>query len=91
VNRDFFMGTSWLKHARKFYFCAVRGTVGLRRGPVSHETVLPLAFKLIKVAEGHWRKLNGFAHLAKVITGVRFADGVELRDDSPAQAISAAA
>jgi hypothetical protein len=27
----------------------------------------------------------------KVITGVRFADGVELRDDSPAQAISAAA
>jgi hypothetical protein len=72
-------------------FSTVRHRSDRTRGAVSRETVLPLAFKLIKVAEGHWRKLNGFACLAKVITGVRFADGVEVRDDSPAQAISAAA
>lgn len=72
-------------------FSTVRHRSDQTRGAVSRETVLPLAFKLIKVAEGHWRKLNGFAFLAKVITGVRFVDGVELRNDSPAQAISAAA
>lgn len=42
-------------------------------------------FKLGKVAEQHWRKLNGFEYLAKVITGVRFRDGIEVRDDSTAQ------
>ena len=28
-------------------------------------------------AEQNWRKLRGFDHLAKVITGVMFKDGIE--------------
>jgi hypothetical protein len=35
-----------------------------------------MVFKLALEAERHWRKLNGSELLAKVITGVRFIDGV---------------
>jgi hypothetical protein len=28
-------------------------------------------------AEQNWRKLRGFDYLAKVITGIRFKDGIE--------------
>ena len=34
-------------------------------------------FKLGQCAEQNWRKLRGFDYLAKVITGVRFKDGIE--------------
>jgi hypothetical protein len=36
-------------------------------------------------AEQHRRKVDGFEFLAKVITGARFRDGIEVRDDSTAQ------
>ena len=61
------------------------------RGAVSRETVLPLALKLVKVAEASWRELNGFEYLAKIITGVRFAYGIEVRDDSPVRITPAVA
>ena len=48
-------------------------------------------FKPAKVADVHWRKLNGFAWLTKVITDVRFLGGLEVRDDSTVQSASAAA
>jgi transposase-like protein len=72
-------------------FATVRHRSDQTRGAVSREAVLPFAFKLITVAEAHWRKLNGFEYLAKVITGVRFAAGFEVRDDQPAQTTPAAA
>jgi len=34
-------------------------------------------FKLGQCAEGNWRRLRGFDYLAKVITGVKFIDGIE--------------
>lgn len=72
-------------------FATVRHRTDRTRGAISRDSIVPFVFKLTKVAEAHWRRLNGFAWLAKVITGVRFRDGIEVRDDSTAQTDSAAA
>ncbi|EEW58371.1 transposase, mutator type [Ruegeria sp. TrichCH4B] len=34
-------------------------------------------FKLGQCARNNWRKLRGFAHLAEVIQGINFKDGVK--------------
>jgi hypothetical protein len=39
--------------------------------------MLHMIFKLGQCAEQNWRKLRGFDYLAKVITGVKFKDGIE--------------
>ena len=39
--------------------------------------ILAMVFKLTKSAEQRWRKLKGAAHLAQVIKGVRFKDGLQ--------------
>lgn len=36
-----------------------------------------MMFKLAQCAETSWRKLRGFAHLADVIEGVDFINGVK--------------
>lgn len=66
-------------------FATVRHRTDRTRGAISRESIVPFVFKLGKVAEQHWRTLNGFEFLAKIITGVRFRDGIEVRDDSTAQ------
>jgi putative transposase len=43
--------------------------------------MLAMMFKLALAAEQSFRKLKGFAHLAKIIAGVRFVDGVEKIED----------
>lgn len=35
-------------------------------------------FQLGQCAEQNWRRLRGFDYLAKVITGVKFKDGIEV-------------
>jgi len=37
-------------------------------------------FKLGQCAEKKWRRLRGFDYLTKVITGVKFKDGVEVTE-----------
>ena len=37
-----------------------------------------MMFKLGQCAEKNWRRLRGFDYLAKVITGVKFKDGIEV-------------
>jgi len=66
-------------------FATVRHRTDRTRGAISRESIVPFVYKLGKVAEKHWRKLNGFEFLAKIITGVRFRDGIEVRDDVIAQ------
>jgi len=39
-------------------------------------------FKLGQCAEENWRKLRGFDYLAKVITGVKFTDGIEITESN---------
>ena len=48
------------------------------RGCVSRKTILSLVYKLGMSAQKRWRKLRGFHHLADVISGVKFADGIKV-------------
>jgi len=45
-----------------------------------------MMFKLGQCAEKKWRKLRGFDYLAKVVTGIKFQDGVEVTTDEQAAA-----
>ena len=38
-----------------------------------------MVYKLIKAAEEGWRRLRGYALLSKVISGVKFKDGEEVK------------
>jgi len=42
--------------------------------------MLHMMFKLEQCAEKKWRRLRGFDYLTKVITGVKFKDGVEVKE-----------
>lgn len=58
-------------------FATIRHRSDRAKGCVTRATMLAFMFKLATHAEQSFRKLKGFAHLAKVIAGVRFVDGVE--------------
>ena len=49
------------------------------KGCLTRNSMLAMLFKLGMLAEQHWRKLRGFRWLAKVIRGVKFRDGIEVR------------
>jgi hypothetical protein len=44
--------------------------------------MLHMMFKLSQCAQKNWRRQRGFAELAKVITGVKFKDGVEQNESN---------
>src|SRR4029077_15685251 len=56
-------------------------TVRLRthrtKGSGSRIATLTMVFKLGLEAQKHWRRLQGFELIPKVVTGVRFVDGEE--------------
>jgi len=58
-------------------FATIRHRSDRAKGCVTRATMLALMFKLALAAEQNFRKLKGFWHLAKIIAGVRFVDGVE--------------
>jgi transposase-like protein len=58
-------------------FATIRHRSDRAKGCVTRATMLAFMFKLALAAEQSFRKLKGFAHLAKIIAGVRFIDGVE--------------
>ena len=45
-----------------------------------------MMFKLGQCAEKSWRKLRGFAHLAEVIQGVNFVNGIKTSNQDQAAA-----
>jgi putative transposase len=61
-------------------FATVRLRTAKTRGCVSRGSILSMVFKLVKSAEGRWRALRGSEMIAKVITGVQFKDGIEMRN-----------
>lgn len=61
-------------------FAGVRHRTRQTKGCGSVAATLAMVFQLARVAEKHWRRLNGSALLAQVITGVKFADGEALTD-----------
>lgn len=58
-------------------FATVRLRTAKTKGSGSRLACLTMVFKLMESAAKKWRQLNGSSLLAKVIAGVRFADGVE--------------
>jgi len=67
-------------------FATIRHRTKRSKGCLSRDGMLHMMFKLGQCAEKKWRRLRGFDSLAKVITGVRFKDGIE-----PAQSTQTAA
>ncbi len=58
-------------------FATVRLRTTKTKGCLSRKTALAMVFKLLLSARKKWRKLNGSDHLAEVIQGVRFEDGIK--------------
>jgi len=58
-------------------FATVKLRTAKTRGCLSRKTALTMVFQLCRIAESHWRRLNGPRRLAQLIEGVRFVDGVE--------------
>jgi len=57
-------------------FATVRLRTNKTRGCVSRQTILSMVFQLGQSAQKRWRRLRGFKHLADVIRGVKFKNGV---------------
>ena len=58
-------------------FATVRHRTVRTKGALSQSTAKLMVFKLVMAASKTWRRLKGQNQLPKVITGVRFKDGVE--------------
>ncbi|MEX0902319.1 MAG: IS256 family transposase [Pseudohongiellaceae bacterium] len=59
-------------------FGTIRHRTKRSKGCLTRDGMLHMMFKLGLCAEKNWRRLRGFNFLAKVITGVKFKDGVEV-------------
>jgi len=58
-------------------FATVRLRTDKIRGCFSAQTVITMAFKLCECAQKRWVRLNNPKHLAEVIRGVKFVNGIE--------------
>ena len=57
-------------------FATVRLRTAKTRGCVSRQSILSLVHQLGLSAQKRWQRLRGFKHLAEVIEGVKFVDGI---------------
>jgi len=62
-------------------FATIRHRTDRTKGCLTRTGMLAMIFKLGMSAEHGWRRLRGFEWLAKVIRGVKFQDGIEVRTD----------
>ena len=58
-------------------FATIRHRTKRAKGCLTRPGMLHMMFKLAQCAQTSWRKLRGFAHLADVIEGVDFINGVK--------------
>ena len=58
-------------------FATVRLRTTKTKGCLSRKTALAMVFKLMLSARRKWRRLDGSNHLAEVIQGVTFKDGIK--------------
>jgi transposase-like protein len=61
-------------------FATIRHRTKRSKGCLSRDGMLHMMFKLGQCAEKQWRRLRGFDYLAKVITGIKFKDGIEVTE-----------
>lgn len=62
-------------------FASVRHRTIKTKGSLSRETALSMVFKLVMAAQKRWQRLSGQNELPKLIEGVKFADGIEVKDE----------
>ena len=62
-------------------FATVRHRTIKTKGSLSRESTLTMVFKLVIAAQKKWQRLNGRNELPKLIQGVRFKDGIEVKDE----------
>ncbi len=62
-------------------FAMIRHRSDRTKGCLTRSSMLAMIFKLGMSTQQHWRRLRGFEWLAKVIRGVKFRDGIEVRPD----------
>ncbi len=67
-------------------FATVRHRTVRTKGALSQKTAKLMVFTLVMAASRSWRRLKGENQLPKVITGVRFHDGVEVTETSDQRA-----
>ncbi len=73
-------------HPIESSFGTIRHRTKRSKGCLSRDGMLHMIFKLSQCAEKNWRKLRGFDSLGKVIEGVQFKDGIEIKKtEKPAQ------
>ena len=58
-------------------FSTVRAREGVTKGAGSRTAGLVMAFKLLQVAEGHWRSVDAAELVPLVRAGVQFTNGVQ--------------
>jgi hypothetical protein len=71
-------------------FATVRLRERLTKGAGSRTQGLLMAFKLLDMAQQHWRRLDGAALLPLVHAGVKFVDGVKKPAGTSTQSSEAA-
>lgn len=59
------------------------------KGCGNRTTTLTMAFKLARKAEQHWRRINGYQKIAKVLQDVEFRDGEEVQKEDSTDEIAA--
>jgi len=67
-------------------FATIRHRTKRTKGCLSRDGMLHMMFKLSQCAEKSWRKLRGFAHLADVIQGADFINGIKPSNQDQAAA-----
>lgn len=65
-------------------FATIRHRTRQTKGCGSVNATLAMVFQLARVAEKHWRRLNGYALLSRVLRGVQFVDGLEVESEAKA-------
>jgi len=60
-------------------FATVRHRTIRSKGCLSNKTALAMVYKLAEAAQKSWRRLDGPSQLPKLIQGVKFSDGVEIK------------
>ena len=61
-------------------FATVRHRTVRSKGALSQDTARLMVFKLVMAAARTWRRLKGENQLPKVVQGVRFRNGVEVKE-----------
>ena len=53
------------------------------KGCLSNRTAITMIFKLAQAAEKSWPRLDGHSQLPKLVSGIKFIDGIEAVSQQP--------